>query len=53
MTRRNPQLCLDAGLNSAPCRSWTFVNLPDGGAEGLRSDDVLLCAGCRYWTLLG
>ena len=33
MTRPNPQLCLDACLNSAPCRSWTFVKIPDGGAD--------------------
>ena len=29
MARPNPQLCLDACLNSAACRSWTFVNNPD------------------------
>jgi len=34
MGRPNPQLCLDACLNSAPCRSWTFVNNPDGSADG-------------------
>ena len=33
MGRPNPQLCLDACLNSAPCRSWTFVNNPDGSAN--------------------
>ena len=33
MTRPNPQLCLDACLNNAPCRSWTFVKTPDGGAD--------------------
>src|SRR6516162_6127931 len=33
MGRPNPQLCLDACLNSAPCRSWTFVNNPDGSAD--------------------
>ena len=32
MGRPNPQLCLDTCLNSAPCRSWTFVKNPDGGA---------------------
>lgn len=32
MGRPNPQLCLDACLNSAPCRSWTFVKRPDGSA---------------------
>jgi hypothetical protein len=32
MGRPTPQLCLDACLNSAPCRSWTFVKSPDGGA---------------------
>jgi len=32
MTRPTPQLCLDACLNSAPCRSWTFVKSPDGSA---------------------
>jgi hypothetical protein len=33
MTRPNPQLCLDACLNSAACRSWTFFKTPDGGAD--------------------
>jgi hypothetical protein len=32
MQRPTPQLCLDACLNSAPCRSWTFANNPDGSA---------------------
>jgi PAN domain len=32
MTRPAPQLCLDACLNSAPCRSWTFATNPDGSA---------------------
>lgn len=32
MTRPTPQLCLDACLNSAPCRSWTFAHNPDGSA---------------------
>jgi hypothetical protein len=32
MGRPNPQLCLDACLNSAPCRSWTFAKNPDGSA---------------------
>jgi hypothetical protein len=32
MGRPAPQLCLDQCLNSAPCRSWTFVKNPDGGA---------------------
>jgi PAN domain len=32
MGRPTPQLCLDACLNSAPCRSWTFVKSPDGSA---------------------
>jgi hypothetical protein len=30
MTRPIPRLCLDACLNSALCRSWTFANNPDG-----------------------
>jgi hypothetical protein len=33
MGRPNPQLCLDACLNSARCRAWTFVNNPDGSAD--------------------
>jgi hypothetical protein len=33
MGRPNPQLCLDACLNSAACRSWTFFNNPDGSAD--------------------
>jgi hypothetical protein len=33
MERPTAQLCLDACLNSAPCRSWTFVNNPDGSAD--------------------
>ena len=32
MTRPAPQLCLDACLNSALCRSWTFAKNPDGSA---------------------
>jgi hypothetical protein len=32
MRRPNPQLCLDACLYSARCRSWTFVRNPDWGA---------------------
>jgi hypothetical protein len=34
MPRPNPQLCLDACLRSARCRSWTFFKHPDGkGAD--------------------
>ena len=32
MARPNPQLCLDACLHSAPCRSWTFARNTDGSA---------------------